>query len=43
MASIVNRGLPGDGHDRAGTRKRPQNNLWGVVNSARKKNNFLIA
>jgi hypothetical protein len=32
-------GLPGDGHDRAsaGTCKRPQNDPWGVVNSARKK------
>jgi hypothetical protein len=34
---IPQQGLPGDGHDRAGTRKRPQNNPWGVVNSTRKK------
>jgi hypothetical protein len=24
--------LPGDGHDRAGARKHPQNDQWGVVN-----------
>jgi hypothetical protein len=30
-------GLPGDGHDCAGTRKCPQNDPWGVVNSSRKK------
>jgi hypothetical protein len=29
-------GLPGDGRDHAGARKRSQNNPWGVVNSARK-------
>jgi hypothetical protein len=34
---IFIQGLPGDGPDRAGARKCPQNNLWGVVNSARKK------
>jgi hypothetical protein len=28
---------PGDGRDRAGTRKRPQNNPWSIVNSTRKK------
>jgi hypothetical protein len=33
-------GLPGDGHDRAGARNRPQNNPRGMVNSACKK--FLI-
>jgi hypothetical protein len=39
MISRPIQGLPGDEHDRAGARKFPQNNPWGVVNSARKKNN----
>jgi hypothetical protein len=30
-------GLPGDGRDHTGARKCPQNNPWGVVNSASKK------
>jgi hypothetical protein len=30
-------GLPGDGRVRAGARKHPQNDPWGVVNSARKE------
>jgi hypothetical protein len=34
---IIGQGLPEDGRDHAGARKRPQNNPWGVVNSARKK------
>jgi hypothetical protein len=32
----VKQGLPGDGHDRASACKHPQNDPWGVVNSARK-------
>jgi hypothetical protein len=35
-------GLRGDGCDCAGARKRPQNDLWGVVNSARKQNKILF-
>jgi hypothetical protein len=31
MYVLQNQGLPGDGRDRAGARKRPQNNLWGMV------------
>jgi hypothetical protein len=34
---IQMQGLPGDGCDRTGAHKRPQNDPWGVVNSARKK------
>jgi hypothetical protein len=30
-------GLPGDGRDGAGVHKRPQNDPWSMVNSARKK------
>jgi hypothetical protein len=33
----MSQGLPGDGRDRAGARKHPQNDPWGMVNSARKK------
>jgi hypothetical protein len=33
----INQGLPGDGHDRAGTHKHRQNNLWGVVAPVKKK------
>jgi hypothetical protein len=35
-------GLPGDKRDRTGARKCPQNDPWGVVNSARKKRNFFF-
>jgi hypothetical protein len=40
----VSKGQPGDGRDRASTRKHSQNNPRGMVNSARKskKKNFLI-
>jgi hypothetical protein len=33
----MHQGLPGDGRDHAGARKRPQNDPWGVVSSSRKK------
>jgi hypothetical protein len=33
-------GLPGNGRDCAGNRKRPPNDPWGMVSSACKKNTF---
>jgi hypothetical protein len=35
---LLMQGLPGDGRDHAGARKRPQNDPWVMVNTARKKN-----
>jgi hypothetical protein len=40
LVGPVHQGLLGDGCDRAGACKRPQNDPWGVVNSARKKKLF---
>jgi hypothetical protein len=34
---MEHQGLPGDKCNCAGTLRRPQNNPWGVVNSARRK------